>query len=212
MSNVKWEPAQPKTKCTNKYCDAFINVRPTWLPDIPLAKTWTSRPTFMPAKYAEIAEKMANFKVRPDDVWVISYPKSGTTWTQEMTWLVHSGLDYDRAAKLDIWERYVYLEESCWYDMKERQAIFDGTLERAESLPSPRYIKTHLPIQLLPHEIWKIRPKIVYVTRNPKDTAVSLFHHVRNFNVYEGDMTSFCQSFLADEVIFAPCHNHILNF
>ena len=37
-----------------------------WMP-YPMAKDW---------------ERIYNFKIRPDDIWLLAYPKCGTTWTQ----------------------------------------------------------------------------------------------------------------------------------
>ena len=30
----------------------------------------------------EVAKKIMNFKLRPDDIWIVTYPKCGTTMTQ----------------------------------------------------------------------------------------------------------------------------------
>jgi hypothetical protein len=37
---------------------------------------------YMTQEMTKHAETIYNFKVRPDDVWIITYPKCGTTWTQ----------------------------------------------------------------------------------------------------------------------------------
>ena len=36
----------------------------------------------MPREFASFQKMIAEFRVRPDDVWVASFPKCGTTWTQ----------------------------------------------------------------------------------------------------------------------------------
>lgn len=38
--------------------------------------------TVMPECYLKFHERMKGFKLRPDDIWIASFPKSGTTWTQ----------------------------------------------------------------------------------------------------------------------------------
>lgn len=73
-------------------------------------QTWKPRATVMGERYYRWAEKIRNFKVRDNDVWIISYPKCGTTWTQEMVWLLGNNLDYETGRKVDLSERSPYLE------------------------------------------------------------------------------------------------------
>lgn len=49
---------------------------------------------------------------------------------------------------------------------------------RLTKLPSPRFIKSHLPFSLLPPSLLDTC-KVVFVTRDPRDVAVSFYHHNR---------------------------------
>lgn len=55
----------------------------------------------LPEKYAELAEDIKNLKIREDDVFLCSYPRTGSTWAQEMIWLLGNNFDYE-AAKNNI--------------------------------------------------------------------------------------------------------------
>ena len=42
--------------------------------------------------YAQfMADRIYNLEVRADDIWVVSYPKTGTTLTLEMVWMIVNG-------------------------------------------------------------------------------------------------------------------------
>jgi Sulfotransferase domain len=62
------------------------------------------------SSYENFAQRVKDFKVKPDDVWLISYPKSGTTWCQEMIWLLCNNLDYERAKAEFLSSRFPFLE------------------------------------------------------------------------------------------------------
>ena len=51
-------------------------------------------------------EEMYNHPLDPRDVWVVTPPKCGTTWTQEMVWLLGNDLDYEGAKTPIMPDRY----------------------------------------------------------------------------------------------------------
>lgn len=158
----------------------------------------TVLPNFVEGKLNSISE----FEVRENDVWIVGYPRSGMTWIQEIVFLVQT-LDFEGSRQIDCDERIPYLEfpTSTLADLSERS--------------SPRIIKTHLPLKLLPTQIQTIQPKIVYIARNPKDVVVSYFHlvsSIQSLTRYKGKLEDFVDSFLADRVPYSPWSVHVLDF
>jgi hypothetical protein len=101
------------------------------------------------------------FKPRPGDIYIATYPKSGTTWMQMILVQLASG---GRAEFDHILQVSPYLEELL---RMER-------VHHLETLPSPRLIKTHLSYE-------ELQPpgdsRIILVTRDARDTLVSCYHH-----------------------------------
>ena len=42
----------------------------------------------LPSNFKNFAQKIWNFTVRKDDIWIVTYPKCGTTLTQEIMWQI----------------------------------------------------------------------------------------------------------------------------
>ncbi|XP_072037926.1 sulfotransferase 1C2-like [Amphiura filiformis] len=118
---------------------------------------------------------MKTFQVREDDLYLISYPKAGTTWMQEIiSMVVHEGNE-EEVNKTHVFFRFPFLEMS-WVSHYSQVDMLPPTHKLIEQMDSPRMIKSHLPGELLPPQIYEKKPKVVYVARNPKDCAVSFYH------------------------------------
>ena len=52
----------------------------------------------MPRNFIGIDERLYNFTLRDDDIWIVTYPKVGTTWTQEMVWMLVNDVDQEAGA------------------------------------------------------------------------------------------------------------------
>lgn len=55
----------------------------------------------------------------------------------------------------------------------------DFVEHRLQNIPSPRNLNTHLPYRMLPRKHIELNAKIIHILRNPKDVAVSAFHHTQ---------------------------------
>lgn len=169
---------------------------------------WQPVHCIMPSKYRLHADRIRNLPVYEDDVWIVTFPKAGTTWTQEMVWLIDHDLDYNTASSVNLTERSVFLEVGAFVSNID----VPDTITQVEQLKRPRHIKSHLPLALLPKQLWTVKPKIIYTARNPKDVTTSFMHHYKYLHGYEGSQKDFLDGILADKIIYCPQIKHATEF
>ncbi|CAH0718740.1 unnamed protein product, partial [Brenthis ino] len=182
---------------------------------------------FFPTKFKEFAPSLYNMEVREDDIFVVTFPRSGTTWTQELVWLLQNNLDFEKAINTSLPTRFPFVEHTMlihpefekrmyekYKDDKEKLeiavAIHQSGIKKVADMPSPRFIKSHLPLSLLPPYLLD-KTKVVYVTRDPRDVVVSLHHFYRSNTIVGApdDFKEFWKYFIKGQVYFAPILEHV---
>nr|QVK45628.1 sulfotransferase [Brachionus paranguensis] len=140
------------------------------------------------------------FKLRDDDILISSFPKSGTTWTNELVWLIIHNLDYESSQK-NVDKKFI------WLDPGIPTKIIDDA-------NSPRLFKNHLPLQFLPNDIKSEKIKKIYVLRNPKDMLVSTFHFYKKLvkDEFTGEFKDLVDLFEEGKTWYGPWWSHVDSF
>ena len=132
-----------------------------------------------------------------------------------------NNVDIETARKVPLWVRTPFLEfEGLWTDdpsMTEGDDFSSGgndfdpkmmeamlkSVDHTENLPSPRVIKSHFPIEMLPPNLLDTC-KVIFISRNPKDFCVSYYNHFLNFPEYKfkGEFADYAELFLEGTVEF----------
>ncbi|KAG2463574.1 ST1C2 Sulfotransferase, partial [Polypterus senegalus] len=131
----------------------------------------------------------------------------------------------EKRAKLYMFEgvpmmtsRYVYNEKIRNYKAKADDVLVatypKAGVDMLDTMPSPRLVKTHLPMKLVPPSFWDNNCRIIYVARNAKDVLVSYyFFHKMNFRMPEpGSWEEFFESFLSGKVAWGSWFDHVTNW
>lgn len=137
-------------------------------------------------------------------LFIASYPKSGTTWTQAIVFHILS----DGKLPLDHISLYspFYEMSKTWHDAGDN--IASKYSENHEIL-GWRVFNTHLLYSMLP-----IGDSVrhIYVYRNCRDVAISFFHHLSN-QVGDGGVSCSLRQFLVDwcdgNILFGSWANHL---
>lgn len=113
--------------------------------------------------------------------------KSGTTWMQMICYqlLTDGNMDFEHIYDVSPW--------------LSNAAITGVDVEKINELPSPRFFKCHDPYdQFDPNA----KGRFIFVYRNAEDVAVSLYHHVCNYNNPEETLEKTYEDYFSPEKDF----------
>ncbi|XP_078508480.1 sulfotransferase 1 family member D1-like isoform X3 [Lissotriton helveticus] len=153
--------------------------------------------------FADGWAEVESFQARPDDLLICTYPKAGTTWISEIVDCILNNGDVEKTKHNPINIRVPFLEFSSPH-------ISSG-VELLVNSQSPRIIKTHLPVNLLPKTFWEKNCKIVYIARNAKDVAVSYYYFYKMAFVHPdpGSWVEFLEKYMTGEVAYGSWYEHV---
>ena len=131
-----------------------------------------------------------------------------------MVWQIVNKVDVETARKVTLWARSPFIEmEGLWRATKhanmssniapEHVNAMIKSVEHAENLQSPRVIKSHLPLEMLPPNLVDTC-KVIFVCRTPKDCCVSYYNHHLTIPHYhlKGTFADFAELFLEGSLEF----------
>ncbi len=175
-------------------CELALNASKT--EEIPFLHSQVNGSILPPFMTEEQVKICSTFQTRPEDVFLVTYPKSGTTWLAEIIRCIAQPKESEKEKLLG-----------------GSVPTFDiATHKQLEAVPSPRYMSTHLPFYLLPrsseHEV-----KYIYLARNPRDLAVSFFHFSSMpFLNFDGTWEDFLQYFMKGNIPGGSYFDHVLEW
>ncbi|KAE8602621.1 hypothetical protein XENTR_v10014056 [Xenopus tropicalis] len=146
----------------------------------------------------QIIDSVQDFEIRDSDVFLITYPKSGTVWTQQILSLIVNEGHRNGTEEIQNMSRVPWIE----YNLSKMDY---------DSRPSPRLFSSHLPYYFVPRDLRNKRGKIIYIARNPKDVAVSYYHFYKAIKKVKQkkDWETFLDDYLSGKVLSSSWFDHV---
>ncbi|MFW2387929.1 MAG: sulfotransferase domain-containing protein [Polyangiales bacterium] len=144
-------------------------------------------------RIAKFLRGRLELEVRPSDVFVSSYPRSGTTLTQWILYLLSHEQQPDPPHLTRV---------SPWFE----RSLAIGELKAADlaAFPSPRVFKSHLPREWLPDGA-----RYIYVERDCMDVLNSYFHFYQAYLGFGGSLDEFYERFMTGRVQYGSWFEHV---
>nr|XP_019575561.1 PREDICTED: amine sulfotransferase-like [Rhinolophus sinicus] len=109
----------------------------------------------LPVVDVDFLENIEDFEIRDDDVFIVTYPKSGTIWAQQILSLIYFEGHRSRTEIVKTIDRVPFFE----YNLHKMDFI---------ARPSPRLFSTHLPYYLVPKGLKSKKLRLFISTETPR--------------------------------------------
>ncbi|XP_021754755.1 cytosolic sulfotransferase 5-like [Chenopodium quinoa] len=170
-----------------------------------------------------------HFHAQDTDLIIGSLPKTGTTWLKSLLFAVVNRANYSANHHQNpLLENHPHeLVYSLETDVYNKAFVYPRP-HHLNELSSPRLLSTHLPYVSLPESIRTSGCRILYITRNPMDTLVSLYYFSMKVmkNYFSMDilkmilgmfyptptMQDFFEAFCEDRIPFGPFFDHAVGY
>ncbi|KAI7748836.1 hypothetical protein M8C21_024923 [Ambrosia artemisiifolia] len=135
----------------------------------------------------KVVSAQQSFKARPTDVFLCSYPKSGTTWQIALVFAIITREKFDESSSpLLTTMPHNFIP---FLEIQPEQVV------ASQENSSFAHVATHLPYNSLPKSILASTCKMVYVYRNVKDVIVSYYHFMREAIILPMEDAPFEEAF-----------------
>lgn len=134
--------------------------------------------------------KLRNFQSLSDDIFIVTYPRSGTTLMQMMLYQLttNGSMEFEHIKKI-----------SPWLEMNP------PSIERLKSMPRPRVFKTHLELK----KAKRFNGKLLYVVRDGRDVALSYYHLHCGYFGFRGTFEEFFEEFMKGNIFYGSWFDHV---
>ncbi|ESW05664.1 hypothetical protein PHAVU_011G199200 [Phaseolus vulgaris] len=154
-----------------------------------------------------------HFDAKDNDVFVASFPKSGTTWLKALAFVI---VNHHRFPSFD---HHPLLSSNPHQLVSFPEFILSHDLHdnilSLSNMSEPRVLGTHLPFPSLPESITKSNCKIIYICRNPFDIFVSAWEFFPKLKLvslpaltFEETFEKYCNGIMT----FGPWWSHMLGY
>ncbi|XP_077990962.1 sulfotransferase 1E1-like [Glandiceps talaboti] len=153
-----------------------------------------------------LLDAVKDFEVRPDDIFIVSYPQSGTTAVEHILRQLYGN-----------WGTLKVTDHGLVPVLESRSSQVKHGFTECMSAPSPRLIRSHLPYLLFPRQ--QATGKTIVIIRNPKDLCLALYNNLITEHGSNPDFpdelrswSNFVERFATGHVPCGPWLDHVIGW